>query len=149
MRHFSRQLNCWSFRCSWSIVCRRCFNYIFILNLTPGFNGLGKDNYKMRRKAFKFWDLARLILETLQYSLLYSWVCQINVCNVRVAYCDHNYIASTEGYLQGMYIDYNTEHKYSCYLCHNIIQHFVSLLMAFGLNAIFDKLSIVRMYFIR
>ena len=65
--HFSRQLNCWSLRCSWSIACRRCSNYIFILNLTPGFNGLGKDNYKMRREAFKFWDLVRLILETLRY----------------------------------------------------------------------------------
>ena len=61
------QLNCWSFRCSWSIACRRCSNYIFILNLTPGFNGLGKDNYKMRQAAFKFWDWVRLILETLRY----------------------------------------------------------------------------------
>ena len=59
--HFIRQLNCWSLRCSWSIACRRCSNYIFIPNLTPGFNGLGKDNYKMRREAFKFWDLVRLI----------------------------------------------------------------------------------------
>ena len=67
--HFSRQLNCWSLRCSWSIACRRCSNYIFILNLTPGFNGLSKDNYKMRREAFKFWDLVRLILETLRYSI--------------------------------------------------------------------------------
>ena len=50
--HFSRQLNCWSLRCSW----------IFILNLTPGFNGLGKDDYKMRLEAFKFWDLVLLIL---------------------------------------------------------------------------------------
>ena len=66
-RNFSRQLNCWSLRCSWSIACRRCSNYIFILNLTPGFNGLGKDNYKMRREAFKFWDLVRLKLETLRY----------------------------------------------------------------------------------
>ena len=40
--------------------------YIFILNLTHGFNGLGKDNYKTKREAFKFWDLVRLILETLQ-----------------------------------------------------------------------------------
>ena len=62
-----RQLNCWSLRCSWSIACRRCSNYIFIINLTPGFNGLGKDNYKMRWEAFKFWDLVRLILETLRY----------------------------------------------------------------------------------
>ena len=58
--HFSRQLNCWSLRCSWS-------NYIFILNLTPGFNGLSKDNYKIRRETFKFWDLVCLILETLWY----------------------------------------------------------------------------------
>ena len=64
--HFSRQLNCWSLRCSWSIVCRHCSNYIFILNLTPGFNGLGKDNYKMRWEAFKFWDLVHLILKTLR-----------------------------------------------------------------------------------
>ena len=25
-------------------ACRRCSNYIFILNLTPGFNGLTEDN---------------------------------------------------------------------------------------------------------
>ena len=65
--HGSRQLNCWSLRCSWSIACRRCSNYIFILNLTPGFNGLGKYNYKMRREAFKFWDCVQLILETVRY----------------------------------------------------------------------------------
>ena len=42
--HLSRQQNCLSLRCSWSIACRRCSNYIFILDLTPGFNGLDKDN---------------------------------------------------------------------------------------------------------
>ena len=26
------------------VTCRRCSNYIFIIDLTPGFNGLGKDN---------------------------------------------------------------------------------------------------------
>ena len=36
--HLRRQYNCWSLRCSWSIACRRCPNYIFILNLTPGSN---------------------------------------------------------------------------------------------------------------
>ena len=36
---------------------------IFILVLTPGFNGLDKDNFKTRRYSFKFWDLSRLILE--------------------------------------------------------------------------------------
>ena len=33
-RHLSRQYNCRSLRCSWSIACRRCSNYIFILDLT-------------------------------------------------------------------------------------------------------------------
>ena len=65
--HFSGQLNYCTLKCSWSITCRRCSNYIFILNWTPGFNGLGKDNYKMRHEAFKFWDLVHLILETLWY----------------------------------------------------------------------------------
>ena len=42
------------------------FNYIFIVNLTPGFNGLGK-NYKMRWETFKFGDLVCLILENWWY----------------------------------------------------------------------------------
>ena len=67
MTHFCRQLNCWSYRCSWSIACRHCSNYIFILNLTNGFNRLGKDNCKTRGETFKFWDSVRLILETLRY----------------------------------------------------------------------------------
>ena len=46
--------------------CRRCFNYIFILDLTPGFKGLDKDDRKTRGESFKFWDLVRLILETLR-----------------------------------------------------------------------------------
>ena len=45
--------------------CRRCFNYIFILALIPGFNGLGKGNCKTRGGSFKFWELVWLILETL------------------------------------------------------------------------------------
>ena len=40
--------------------------YIFILDLTPGLNRLGKDNCKTRRESFKFCDLVRLILETLR-----------------------------------------------------------------------------------
>ena len=43
-------------RCSRSSACRRCSNYIFILYLTPGFNGFVKDNCKMRRETFMFWD---------------------------------------------------------------------------------------------
>ena len=52
----SRQWNCQSLRCSWSIACRRCSNYIFLPDLTPGFNGLGKDNCKPRRETFEFRD---------------------------------------------------------------------------------------------
>ena len=69
--HFSMQLNCWSLRPSWSIACQRCSNYIFILDLTPGFNGLGE--------AFKFWDSVRLILETLWYVMLSPIQCSFTV----------------------------------------------------------------------
>ena len=49
-------------RCSWSSADRWCANYIFILDWTPGFNGLGKDNYKTRRETFKFlWSGATYI----------------------------------------------------------------------------------------
>ena len=48
--HLSRQLNCRSLR--WSIACRRCSNYIFILGLTHGFNILHKDNCKPRKKQW-------------------------------------------------------------------------------------------------
>ena len=65
--HLSRQYTCWSLRCSWSSACRRCSNYIFILDLPLGFNGLVKDNCNMRRETFKFWDLVWLILEV--------WLC--------------------------------------------------------------------------
>ena len=44
----------------------RCSNYIFILNLTHGFNGLSKDKFKRIQETFKFWDLVRLILEVLR-----------------------------------------------------------------------------------
>ena len=36
---------------------------IVILDLTPSFNGLYKDNCKTKRETFSFWDLVRLILE--------------------------------------------------------------------------------------
>ena len=49
-------------RSIWSIACRRCSNYIFILDLTPSFSGCGKDDCKTRRETFKFWDLVRLTL---------------------------------------------------------------------------------------
>ena len=48
-------------------ACRRCSNFIFILDLTPGFNGFSKDNCKTRREIFKFCDLVRLVQEVLRY----------------------------------------------------------------------------------
>ena len=45
----------------------RCSNYIFILDLTRGFNGLGKDNCKMRRESMNLLDLLCLILEVWGY----------------------------------------------------------------------------------
>ena len=65
--HLSRQWNCCSLRCSCSIACRRCSNYIFILDLTLDFNGLGQDKCKMRWETVKCWDSVRLILEVWLY----------------------------------------------------------------------------------
>ena len=45
----------------------RCSNYIFIIDLTPDLNGLGKDNCKTIQETFKFWNLVRLILEVERY----------------------------------------------------------------------------------
>ena len=33
---------------------------VFILDLIPDFNGLDKDNCKMRQETFKVWDLVHL-----------------------------------------------------------------------------------------
>ena len=37
-------------------------DFIFILDLTPGFIGLGKDNCTTRRETIKFGDLVHLVL---------------------------------------------------------------------------------------
>ena len=65
--HLSRQSTCWWLRCSWNITGWLCSNYIFILDLIPGLNRVGKDNYKMRQETFIFRDLVWLILEIWQY----------------------------------------------------------------------------------
>ena len=69
IRHLITWYNFWSLRCSWSIAFRRCSNYIFILDLTPGFNGLGKDNCSARRdgKHLSFGIWCAFILEDYQY----------------------------------------------------------------------------------
>ena len=53
----------WSLRCSWSSAD----NYIFILDLTPGFNGLGKDNCKTKLETYKFFYSVQLIFVILRY----------------------------------------------------------------------------------
>ena len=45
-----------------SIAWWSCSNYIFILELTPGFNGLGKDNCKTRWETI-LKDLVHFMLE--------------------------------------------------------------------------------------
>ena len=81
-----RQCNCWSLRCSWSFACRRCSNYNFILDWSPGFNGLGKGNCKTRRETFKFWDLVGLISEILRYCGLWLKVYR-DVNSSEMAWC--------------------------------------------------------------
>ena len=49
---------------------RRCFNYIFIPDLTPSFNRLRKDNCKTRREPSKFCELVRFILDILRIMFL-------------------------------------------------------------------------------
>ena len=48
-------------------ACRGCSNYIFVLDLTPGVNGLSKKTCKTRRVTLKLWDSVRLILHIWQY----------------------------------------------------------------------------------
>ena len=62
-----RQSTCASFRCSWSSASEGCSNYMFILDLTPCFHGLGKDNCKTRQVTSKFLDLVHLTLEVWQH----------------------------------------------------------------------------------
>ena len=67
-QHLGRQFNCRSLKCSWSIVCRRCPNHIFILDLTLGFKWLAKDDFKTRWESFKYCDLVRLIWKNTRYA---------------------------------------------------------------------------------
>ena len=75
--HLLWQYSCWSFKYSWSITCRRCSNYILILDFTPGFNELDIDNCNTRRETFEDWDLVRLLLEGWLYLWMHIWGKQI------------------------------------------------------------------------
>ena len=59
--------------CSWSSVDRLCSNYIFILDLTPDFNRLGKDNCKTRRETFKITKSRNKAWTTSNYSHALRW----------------------------------------------------------------------------
>ena len=48
--------------------CRRCSNYIFIVDSIPDFNGLGKDKCKTRQETVKVEYSVRLILDIWRYS---------------------------------------------------------------------------------
>ena len=62
---------------------RCCSNYILILDLTPGFNGLGKDNYKTRREPFKFGFGASCIRGlTVPFKRLYCRTMQLSICSL-------------------------------------------------------------------
>ena len=67
--HLGTGYNCWSSRCTWSIACRHCSKYIFLLDLTPGFNGMGKYNCKTKRETFELLDLVCLMIEVWQWFL--------------------------------------------------------------------------------
>ena len=69
--HLSRQYNCWSLRCSWSIACRRCSYYIFMLRLTlQAAIDCAKTTARWDEKYLGFVDLVHLILEIRWYFLL-------------------------------------------------------------------------------
>ena len=57
--------NCWSLRCSWSITCRCCSNYVFNLHLMLGFSGFGKQLQDQMRNM-QVLGLVQLILDVWQ-----------------------------------------------------------------------------------
>ena len=94
----------WSFRCSWSIACRRFSSWVFILDLLPGFNGLGKDNYKTRREKVQLGELVLLISDVWRHVLypiqcaLYAHWC-MNPCPWHVIRCQYTPVKMTPCYL--------------------------------------------------
>ena len=61
----------WPLTCAFHIPCTHTPEIIDmhsgVCDKTPGFNRLGEDKGKTRRESFKFWDLVRLVLESLRY----------------------------------------------------------------------------------
>ena len=56
--------------CGWSIACRCCSKYIFILDLIPAWlQWLCRGNCKTKRETLKWCDLVRLILAVWRYTI--------------------------------------------------------------------------------
>ena len=90
---------CWSLRCSWSIACQRCSTYISILELTLGFNGLGRDNCKTRRHVGTRRSVGLLHGPVDQATLRPSW--QYNVWCRHQPYTGHDAINRWSLYFTG------------------------------------------------
>ena len=70
------------------IPCQCCSNYIFILNLIPGFNGLGRDNCKTRWQTFKCWDHVPYTRDLTAFELSCHEMCKIMT---RLDHENHNH----------------------------------------------------------
>ena len=61
-----------NFNISRTLVCNKFADHSDVVgaspvDLTPGFNGFGIDNYKTRWETFPFWDLVGPILDDLRF----------------------------------------------------------------------------------
>ena len=68
-RGISENLIYYCMRIGWELSNIFAWVNIFILDLTSGFKGFGKDSRKTPRESFKCWDLVCLILEAWRYVL--------------------------------------------------------------------------------
>ena len=82
---YGRHKNCWSLRCSWSIACRRCSNYSFNLDLTPGFNALGQRQLQDERRNIEVWgfDASYIRASAVCYLSCLDDVCPIHLGQFR------------------------------------------------------------------
>ena len=95
-------------------MSRRCSKYIFILDITPGFNRLGNNNGTTGRETLKLWDLLRLLLGVWRYlrtarhsSIIINGGCDIYSCGTRkhgkLHYVSHNCGAASQQIQHSIY----------------------------------------------
>ena len=51
----ANQIYCKTSNISCTLLCNKIVDYSDVVDLTPGFNGFGKDNCKKRRESFDIW----------------------------------------------------------------------------------------------